>query len=45
MDAIVDMILQGSTTLDAPAIVRLVVLCFALELFATACGLLGSITK
>ena len=45
MDAVVDFILQGSTTLDAPAIVRLVVMCMGLELFAVACGLLGGMKK
>lgn len=45
MDAIVDLILQGSTTLDAPAVVRLIVMCMGLELFAVACGFLGGMKK
>ena len=38
MDALVDLILNGSTELDAPAIVRLIVVVMALELFSVACG-------
>ena len=34
MDALVDLILNGSTELDAPAIVRLIVVVMALELFS-----------
>lgn len=45
MDAIVDLILQGSETLDAPSIVRLVVMLMGLELFAVACGFLGGMKK
>lgn len=45
MDAIVDLILQGSTTLDAPVVIRLIVMCMGLELFAVACGLLGGMKK
>lgn len=45
MDDIVNLILQGSTTLDAPAIVRLVVMCMALELFSVACSFLGGMKK
>ena len=45
MDAVVNLILQGSTTLDAPAVVRLIVVCMGLELFSVACGLLGGMKK
>lgn len=45
MEAIVDLVLQGSDTLDAPAIVRLVVMLMALEMFAVGCGLLGGMKK
>lgn len=45
MDAIVELILQGSTTLDAPSIVRLIVMLMGLELFSVACGFLGSMKK
>lgn len=42
MDTFVDMIVGSSTTLDVYVIVRLVVVNMALELFAVACGMLGS---
>jgi hypothetical protein len=45
MEQIVDLILQGSDTLDAAAIVRLIVMVMGLELFAVACGFLGSMKK
>lgn len=45
MDEIVNLILQGSNTLDAPAIVRLVVMLMGLELFTVACGFLGGMKK
>lgn len=45
MDEIVNLILCGSETLDAPSIVRLVVLLMGLELFSVACGFLGSLKK
>lgn len=45
MDAIVDLILQGSDTLDAPALVRLVVMVMALEMFAVISGFLGGLRK
>lgn len=41
MDSIVNLIMGTSTTLDAYVIVRLVVMCMALELFSVACGMLG----
>lgn len=41
MDAIVNLIVGTSTTLDVYVIVRLIVVMISLELFATACGLLG----
>lgn len=42
MDEIVNLIMGSSTTLDAYVIVRLIVLCMALELFSVACAMLGS---
>lgn len=45
MDAIVDLILQGSDTLDAPALVRLVVMVMALEMFAVISSFLGGLRK
>lgn len=42
MEEIVNLIVGTSTTLDVYVIVRLVVLCMALELFAVACAMLGS---
>lgn len=45
MDALVDLILNDSTELDAPAIVRLIVVVMALELFSVACGFLGGMRK
>lgn len=42
MDEIVNLIMGTSTTLDAPVIIRLCVMCMGLELFAVACGMLGS---
>ncbi len=45
MDEVVNLILQGSDTLDAPAIVRLVIVLMGLELFSVACGFLGGMKK
>lgn len=45
MDALVDLILNGSAELDAPAIVRLIIVVMALELFSVACGFLGGMRK
>lgn len=41
MEAIVNLIVGTSTTLDVYVIVRLIVVMIALESFATACGFLG----
>lgn len=41
MEAIVNLIVGTSTTLDVYVIVRLIVVMIALELFATACGFFG----
>lgn len=41
MEEIVNLIMGTSTTLDAYVIIRLVVLCMALELFSVACAMLG----
>jgi len=41
MDAIVNLIVGSSTTLDVYVIVRLIVVMISLELFATVCGFLG----
>lgn len=41
MEDIVNLIMGTSTTLDAYVIIRLVVLCMALELFSVACAMLG----
>lgn len=41
MDAIVNLIVGTSTTLDVYVIVRLIVVMISLELFATTCGFLG----
>lgn len=41
VDALVNLIVGTSTTLDVYVIVRLIVVMIALELFATACGFLG----
>ena len=41
MDAIVNLIVGTSTTLDVYVMVRLIVVMIPLELFATACGFLG----
>lgn len=38
MDAIVNLIVGSSTSLDVYVMVRLIVLMISLELFATACG-------
>ena len=38
MEAIVNLIVGTSTTLDVYVIVRLIVVMISLELFATACG-------
>ena len=40
MEAIVNLIVGTSTTLDVYVIVRLIVVMISLELFATACGFL-----
>lgn len=45
MDAIVDMIIGESISLDVYVIVRLVVLMMFLELFTMACGLIGGMKK
>lgn len=45
MEQLVDLILNGSTTLDAPAMVRLVIVCMGLELFSVACAFLGGMKK
>lgn len=42
MDEIVSLIMGSSTTLDAYVIVRLIVMCMALELFSVGCAMLGS---
>lgn len=41
MEEIVNLIMGTSTTLDAYVVIRLVVLCMALELFSVACAMLG----
>lgn len=41
MDAIVNLIVGTSTTLDVYVMVRLIVVMISLELFATVCGFLG----
>jgi len=41
MDAIVNLIVGTSTTLDVYVMVRLIVVMISFELFATACGFLG----
>ena len=41
MDAIVNLIVGTSTTLDVYVMVRLIVVMISLELFATACGFFG----
>lgn len=41
MEEIVNLIMGTSTTLDAYVLIRLVVLCMALELFSVACAMLG----
>ena len=41
MDAIVNLIVGSSTSLDVYVMVRLIVVMISLELFATACGYLG----
>lgn len=45
MEELVNLIMGSSTTLDAFVIVRLVVLMMALEMFAVACGFLGSMKR
>ena len=45
MDAIVNLILQDSDTLDAPSLVRLVVMVMALEMFAVISAFLGGLRK
>ena len=45
MDAIVNLIVGESTTLDVYVFVRLVVVMMALELFTMACGLIGGMKK
>ena len=41
MDAIVNLIVGTSTTLDVYVMVRLIVVMISLELFTTVCGFLG----
>lgn len=41
MEAIVNLIVGSSTTLDVYVIVRLIVVMISLELFSLACGYLG----
>lgn len=41
MDEIVNLIMGSSTTLDAYVIVRIIVLCLALELLVVAMAMLG----
>lgn len=41
MSEIVNLIMGTSTTLDAYVVVRIIVLCMALELFSVACAMLG----
>lgn len=45
MDNIVNLILDGSTELDGPAVVRLIVVVMALEMFSVACSFLGGMRK
>ena len=42
MEQLVNLIVGSSTTLDVYVIVRLVVVCMGLELFAVICAFLGS---
>lgn len=41
MEEVVNLIVGSSTALDVYVVVRLVVLCMALELFSVACAMLG----
>jgi len=41
MDALIQWILNGSTTLNVEVLVRLIIIMMALEIFAVACGFLG----
>ena len=45
MDNIVNLILGGSAELDGPAVVRLIVVVMALEIFSVACSFLGGMRK
>lgn len=45
MDAIVNLIIGESTSLDVYVFVRLVVVMMALELFTMVCGLIGGMKK
>ena len=42
MNGLIDWIIGTSTTLDVYVVVRLIVMCIALELFSVACSALGS---
>lgn len=42
MSELINWIVGTSTTLDVYVIVRLIVMCVALELFAVCCAMLGS---
>lgn len=45
MDSLVEMIMQGSTTLDGPAIVRLVILCLIIEFIGIIFSTIGRMGK
>ena len=45
MDALVDMIVRDSTSLDVYVIVRLIVFIVIMELFALICAYLGNLKK
>lgn len=45
MNELMDVIIGNSTTLDVYVVVRVVVLCMILELFAVACAMLGNMGR
>lgn len=45
MESLVEMIMQGSTTLDAPVIVRLVILCLLIEFIGIIFSTIGRMGK
>ena len=45
MQDLMNLIMGSSTTLDVYVIVRIILVCMALEMFSVACALLGGIKR